>query len=296
LKLTSTEKSWEEEKTVGGHMIQIDGVELCTESFGDCADPPVLLIMGLGASMLWWPDDFCRALADGRRFVIRYDHRDTGRSSTYPPGEPGYSADDLLDDVVAILDAYELDAAHLVGVSAGGAMAQLLALDHPHRVLSLVLVSTSPAVAAGRTLPPPRAEFGRFFSEHQLDATDRASVIDYRVGYTLMLSGSEQPLDEEGVRRFISRDVARARDFAAAGNHDQLTDDGRERGPLSSITVPTLVVHGTADPMFPLEHGQALADLIPQARLLTVTGAGHGIGPIDPQLAANAILEHTSSV
>src|SRR3954451_12875306 len=102
-------------------MVEANGVELCTESFGDPADPPILLIMGIGASMLWWEEDFCRLLADGGRFVIRYDHRDTGRSATYECGRPGYSGADLAADAVRVLDAYEIPVAYLVGVSAGGA-------------------------------------------------------------------------------------------------------------------------------------------------------------------------------
>src|ERR671929_1469888 len=125
-------------------MVEANGVELCTERFGDPADPPILLVMGLGGSMLWWEEGFCRMLAEGRRFVIRYDHRDTGRSVSYEPGRPGYTGADLVADAAGVLDAYGIDAAHVVGVSAGGALAQLLALDFRDRVLSLVLLSTSP--------------------------------------------------------------------------------------------------------------------------------------------------------
>src|SRR4051812_20873441 len=131
-------------------MIEANGVALCTETFGDPADPPILLIMGLGASMLWWEDGFCRLLADGGRFVIRYDHRDTGRSVTCEPGRPSYTGADLAADARGVLDAHGLPVAHVVGVSAGGALAQVVALEHPDRVGSLVLISTSPA------LPGPR--------------------------------------------------------------------------------------------------------------------------------------------
>ena len=128
-------------------MIEANGVELCTESFGDPGDPPILLVMGMSASMVWWDEEICETLAAERRFVIRYDHRDTGRSVTYRPGHPRYTASDLVGDAAVVLDAYGLAAAHIVGMSMGGALAQLLALDFPDRVLSLVLVSTSPGRA-----------------------------------------------------------------------------------------------------------------------------------------------------
>ena len=274
-------------------MIRANGVELCTEPFGDPDDPPILLIMGIGGSMLWWEEGFCRMLADGGRFVIRYDHRDTGRSVTYEPGSPGYTGADLVADAAGVLDAHGLRAAHLVGVSAGGAFAQLLALDLPGRVLSLVLISTSPATPGDRGLPPPTDEFGSFVATAQVDWSDAESVIEYLVEYTRMLSGRDRSFDEAGVRRLVRRDVERARDFSAAQNHDILTGEEPSRQRLSSIVVPTLVIHGTADPMFPARHGEALADEIPGARLLTLEGAGHGIDRADWDAVAGAILEHT---
>jgi pimeloyl-ACP methyl ester carboxylesterase len=143
-------------------MIEANGVELCTEPFGDRADPPILLVMGIGGSMLWWEEGFCRMLAGGGRFVIRYDHRDTGRSITYQPGRPGYTGSDLVADAAGVLDAYRIAAAHVVGVSAGGALAQLLALDFADRVRSLVLISTSPALPGERELPASTEEYTRF--------------------------------------------------------------------------------------------------------------------------------------
>jgi pimeloyl-ACP methyl ester carboxylesterase len=249
--------------------------------------------MGIGASMLWWEEGFCRMLAEGGRFVIRYDHRDTGRSVTYEHGRPGYTGSDLVDDAAGVLDAYDIPAAHIVGVSAGGAFAQLLALDHPDRVRSLVLISTSRALPGGRDLPGPTAEFGRFVSTVSVDWSDSDSVIDYLVGYQRILAGGRRPFDEAAARDLVRRDVERARDFAATQNHDAIPDDGRRREPLSSIRAPTLVIHGTADPMFPIEHGEALAEEIPGARLLPLEGAGHGIDRADWEPVVRAILEHT---
>jgi pimeloyl-ACP methyl ester carboxylesterase len=275
-------------------MIDANGVELCTEPFGDAADPPVLLVMGIGASMLWWDESFCRMLAEGGRYVIRYDHRDTGRSVTYPPGLPGYSSADLVADAAAVLDTYRVPAAHVVGVSAGGALAQLLALAFPDRVLSLVLISTSPALPSQRKLPPPTDEFMRFVRTAQLDRSDPASTIEYLVAYSRLLAGGERAFDEEAMRAFVRRDVERARDFAAAQNHELLAEGAHPRRPLSAIDVPTLVIHGSADPMFPVEHGRAVAEAIPNARLLVLDHAGHGIDAADWETIARAILDHST--
>jgi pimeloyl-ACP methyl ester carboxylesterase len=272
--------------------IEANGVELCTESFGDPADPPILLIMGTGASMLWWEEGLCRILADGGRHVIRYDHRDTGRSTTYAPGRPGYTADDLVADTAGVLDAYEIPAAHIVGASAGGALVQLLALGHPERVLSLALISTSFAVPTHRKLPAPTGAFSRFLASAGVDWSDPESVIEYLVAYSRVLAGGERPFDEAAARDLARRDVERARDFAAAQNHDLLREGSVEKS-VSAISAPTLVIHGTADPMFPVGHGEALADEIPGARLIRLEGAGHGVERADWEIVAGAILEHT---
>jgi len=278
---------------VAERMIEVNGVELCAESFGEPADSPTLLVMGLGASMLWWEEGFCRMLADAGRFVIRYDHRDTGRSVAYEPGRPGYGGEDLVADAAGVLDAYGIPAAQVAGVSAGGGCAQLLALDFPERVRSLTLVSSSIAVSSDRALPPPTDEFGRFAGAVEVDWSDRGSVIEYLVSYSRMLAGGERPFDEAGFRALAKRDVERARDFRSAQNHDLLHDEDRPRAPLSSISCPTLVIHGTADPMFPIEHGEALAEEIPNAALLRLEGAGHGVYRADWEAIVAAILEHT---
>ena len=277
-------------------LIEANGVELCTESFGDPADSPVLLIMGIGASMLWWEEGFCRMLADGGRFVIRYDHRDTGRSATYPPGRPTYRGADLVADAVGVLDAYGITAAHVVGVSAGGAFAQLLTLGFPDRVLSLVLISTSPATPGERGLPPATERYRRFLAGAEVDWSDEGSVIEYMVGYARVLAGGERRFDEPAIRELVRRDVERAHDIAASENHAAIPEGDVGREPLSSIAVPTLVIHGTADPMFPLAHGEALAEEIQGATLLALDRAGHGIERADWDAVVRAIIEHTAAV
>jgi pimeloyl-ACP methyl ester carboxylesterase len=274
-------------------IIRANGIELCTESFGDPGDPPILLIMGIGASMLWWDETFCRRLAAGGRFVIRYDHRDTGRSTTFPPGNPGYTGAALVTDAVAVLDGYGVPAAHVVGFSAGGGIAQHLALEHAVRLRSLVLVSTSPAVAGGRPLPPPTAAVRRFLATARVDWSDLASVVDHHVDYWRALSG-DRPFDERACRDLVRRDVARAHDIAATQNHDLVAGDEGPDRVLSSISAPTLVIHGTADPLFPLPHGLELAGEIPAARLLVLDGAGHRIDRADWNTVLPAIRTHTS--
>jgi len=276
-------------------VVEANGVGLCTEDFGDPADPAILLVMGIGASMLWWEEGFCRRLADGGRHVIRYDHRDTGRSITYDAGAPQYTGTDLVADAAGVLDAYGLAAAHVVGVSAGGAFAQLLALAFPNRLLSLVLISTSPATPGQRGLPPPTERYSQFLGSAELDWADRDSVVDYLVGYSQVLAGDGRRFDEAAARELVRRDVERARDIAASENHAALPDGEAPDAPLSAIAAPTLVIHGTADPLFPLEHGQALTGEIPGARMLALEGAGHGVDRADWETIVRAILEHTAS-
>ena len=218
---------------IDGHrIIDVNGVDLCANTTGDAADPAILLISGMGGSMDWWEEDFCQRLAAGGRFVIRYDHRDTGRSVSYPAGAPGYTGADLAADVVGVLDALGRRSAHLAGISMGGALAQQVALAHPDHVDSLVLMSTSPAAqgAPGRSELPPMSEEGEL-----------------------------------------------------------------ARGRLDEIAAPTLVIHGTADPLFPYGHAQALARGIPRAELLPLEGVGHQLPPRPWwTFVIAAMLRHTS--
>jgi pimeloyl-ACP methyl ester carboxylesterase len=281
---------------VAERIVTANCVEICTEACGRSSDPPVLLMIGMAGSMLWWDETFCATLADRGRFVIRYDQRDTGRSVTYPAGRPGYTGGDLVGDAAGVLDAYGIAAAHVVGVSAGGALGQVLAIDHPDRVLSLVLISTSSVAGDDRAgLPGPSEELTRFWGTPAPDSADRDAATDTLVAYVRLLAGGRRPFDERFARDLVRRDMDRALNYASAQNHE-LIDGARPRGRLSDISVPTLVVHGTADPLFPIEHGEALAGGIPGARLLRLEGAGHGVEPADWETLAAAIAEHTARV
>jgi pimeloyl-ACP methyl ester carboxylesterase len=268
----------------GCRIIEVNGVDLCVDTAGDAADPAILLIGGMGASMDWWEEEFCQRLAAGGRFVIRYDHRDTGQSVSYPAGAPGYTGADLAADAAGVLDTLGRRSAHLAGISMGGALAQQVALAHPGRVDSLVLISTSPAVPGGPGRPelPAMSEELRdwFAAEVPLpDWTERTAVIDYLVGYERRLEAAEY-FDEAHVRALVERIVDRTGDMAASVMNHALAEEGElVRGRLDEIAAPALVIHGTADPLFPYGHAEALAREIPRAELLPLEGVGHQMPP-----------------
>lgn len=271
-------------------MVRVGAVELCAQAFGAPGDPAVLLIGGSGASMDWWESDFCRALADGGRYVVRYDHRDTGQSVHYPPGKPGYGHADLVADAVGVLDAYGLDTAHVVGISMGGGIAQLLTLEHPERVASLTVLSTSagpgdpdlPPVAEGMRFPPPP------------DWSDPAAVLEHLVQAQRGLAARSVPLDEAEVRAVAGPALARTADLEASlTNHDALAGGDSWRSRLGEIAVPTLVLHGDEDPLFPPGHGAALAAEVPGGRLLLLPQTGHELPRRVWDTVLPAILAHT---
>ena len=276
-------------------IIQANGVDLCVQTFGDPDRPAILLIAGGASSMLHWDDELCERLAAGSRFVIRYDHRDTGRSVTYPPGAPGYTGRDLVEDAVGVLDALGVATAHVVGISMGGGIAQDIGRRHPDRVASLTLISTSPVArpAGAPALPPPSAELAAGVPEP--DWSDRRAVVEYLVAQELLYSSRSRPVAEAHVRALAESTVDRAVGIASINNHFVI-DSGDDGGhdDLTGISAPTLVVHGTEDPLFPLAHGAAVADAIPGASLLTLEHTGHELPPAVWDTVVPAILGHTT--
>jgi pimeloyl-ACP methyl ester carboxylesterase len=285
------------ERTRNDTIVHANGVELCVETFGAADDEAVLLIMGAAASMDWWEDEFCERLAAGGRFVIRYDHRDTGRSVTYEPGAPGYTGPDLVEDAVGVLDALGVSRAHLVGMSMGGALAQLAALDHPDRVASLTLISTSPAGPHEADLPgmtdEAMAAFGAVIEPD--DWSDRRAVVDYLTALARACASPSRPFDEQAARELSARVFDRTVNIAStAKNHHLAEGGGRWRERLGELDVPTLVIHGTEDPLMPYGHGLALAREIPGARLLALDHTGHELPRPVWDVVVPAILEHTA--
>jgi pimeloyl-ACP methyl ester carboxylesterase len=278
---------------MAGQTIRADGVELAAETFGDPGDPPILLVMGVMCSMLWWPEEFCRRLADSGRYVIRYDHRDTGLSTNYPPGEPGYDFEDMADDAVRVLGGFGIASAHIVGMSMGGMVAQLAALKHPARFFSLTVISSSPIDGDWSALPGSTPQYQEHSAKSgDVDWSDRARVIRHFVDDSRAAGGSGRTFDEAAVAELAGRDFDRARNFASAANHTKLKGGAFEPR-LGDLKMPLLVIHGTADPLFPIEHGVAVSTAVDGARLIKLEGAGHELHEADWDAIIGAIVEHT---
>lgn len=258
-------------------MTAADGARLCVSSLGDPADPALVLLGGAGCSMDWWDEDLCALLVARGYRVVRPDARDTGASSSWPVGAPGYGATALLSDVVAVLDALEVDRAHVAGVSSGGGLAQRLGLAHRDRVGALTLIATSPVDPRVTGLPGPDPAV----SGVEVDAPDPS---DPEAAVEAIVEG-ERPyygtFDEDRVRAVARRVVARTRDLAASStNPFAVVDDWTGPDDLGALAgVPTLVVHGAVDPLFPPAHGRALAAAVPGARYLEIEGMGHQYPP-----------------
>lgn len=276
-----------------------NGVELCVQTFGQPADSALLLIAGAECSMDWWEDELCELLAAGPRFVIRYDLRDTGQSITYLPGAPEYDGADLTADALGVLDALAIERAHVVGLNSGGGTGQELALGSADRVTTLTLISTTavgPRPPDRPELPGMSQELAAHFAEAapEPDWSDREAVIDHIVEGLRPFSGS-LPFDEDGKRALVGRVLDRTINIESSVKNHWLIEEGEPtHKPVSEIAAPTLVLHGTEDPLFPFEHGEALAREIPGARLVALEGAGHEFPPrpLWNQVGA-AILEHT---
>ena len=276
-----------------GVIVPANGVELCLETFGDRDDPGILLIHGAATPMHGWEDEFCERLAAGGRYAIRYDQRDTGRSVSYPPGEPDYGPDDLSADTTGILDALALESAHYVGISMGGGIAMGAALGYPERVASLTLIGTSPG---GSDLPPMSKDFLTFSDRYeQPNWSDREAVIDYLIAFMRVCTGSADVLDEDDLRVRLGRDVDRTTNIESSlTNHFAMKLGPSRRDRLGAITIPTLVIHGTDDPVFPPGHAEALAREIPGAELLLLERTGHLLLRPAWDTVVPALLAHTS--
>ncbi len=274
--------------------VSVNGVALGIESFGSEDDPLVLLVGG--TTMLSWPDSLCERLASGGRRVVRYDLRDSGASTTLDPENPAYDLRDLVADAVALVEVLGGGSAHLAGIGVGGMVAQVAAVEHPDVFSALTLIGTRP-VAPGPVdadLPDhDHAVMGPLFSRAQPDWTDRDAVVAFATEGARLMGDDPREAGAAAARiwdRTPSRDPAvhQANQLAMVFSRIDCAPRWRER--LSELGLPTLVVHGAADPFFPVGNGRALAADIPGARLLVLDDMGTAVRDAAADEIAAAML------
>lgn len=272
-------------------ILKINNVDICTESFGNAKDPAILLIMGAMTSLDWWDEEFCLRLADKGRFVIRYDHRDLGRSTIYEPGTSNYTITDLADDAAGVLDAYHIEQAHIVGMSMGGLTGQILALRYPDRVLTLTLIASSVFGTEMEKLPPMDQNILDYHAKSaSINWSDRDAAIAFLAGGWKTLAGSK-PFEQERIYKLASREADRAKHLPSRFNHAMLQGGDVYFDRMDEISVPVLIIHGTEDPALPYEHGLALKKAIPYSELVTLDGTGHEIHSEDWNQIIDSVIK-----
>jgi pimeloyl-ACP methyl ester carboxylesterase len=264
-------------------MAHANGIQIEYETTGDPHGRPLLLIIGLADQLIHWDDSVCADLVRRGHYVIRFDNRDSGLSTKCDGPAPAplrgrktppiYSLDDMADDTIGLLDALGIDKAHLCGASMGGMVAQCAAVRYPSRCLSLTSIYST---SGNRSLPPPDPEvMGLLLTPAP---RDREGYVEYMVLFIRMTTGKGFAFDDAYAREISQR--AYDRSFCPEGTTRQLraiaTQTDRRRA-LADLTVPTLVVQGTDDPLVAVEAGKDLADVIPGARLLLIEGMGHDL-------------------
>lgn len=275
--------------------VETHGVSLETEAFGNPSDSAILLVMGAMASGIWWPEGFCEQLARRGRYVIRYDHRDTGRSTSSPPGQATYTSEDLAWDAVGVLEGLGVARAHWVGMSLGGYLAQMVAVTRPERVRTLTLIASLPLAPGEAPVPGiDPAVLAWHAQAATLDWSDRKAVLDYQVGAWRLLNGSAHPFDEAHIRALATADYDRTPNPLSAFNHATLRDGENWTSRMGEIQAPALIIHGTEDRVLPYAHALALHAALPGSRLLKLEGTGHELHPADWPVILDAIEQHTA--
>lgn len=281
-------------------IVKANGIDIWCEDFGDPSDPAILSICGASSQGIMCPTELCEMLVAGGRYVIRYDNRDTGKSTLFDFDENPYTLIDMAGDAVGVLGALGIEAAHLVGGSMGGMIAQEVAINYPERVLTLTSWMSTPGApraddAGSWTNGPPTSATVSAARADTAPPTTREERIQASVDLFRRLSGSALPFDEPFIRGLAEQVEERAVDLTKAANHGRALAASRDRTELlADVTVPALVIHGTEDPIIPYEHGVLTAKAIPGAKLLPLEGIGHEFPPGIFRQMADAILEHSA--
>lgn len=272
--------------------IAANGITLEVEIYGDDKAPPVLLVMGLGAQLTLWPIELVDALVARGFRVIRYDNRDIGLSTKFDEagvpdmgavmmaavsGQPvpiAYTLDDMAADGVALLDALGIDRAHIVGASMGGMIAQLIAVNHPERTLTLTSIMSTTGNPA---LPQAKPEAMAVLTNRPM-TTDLDVIMDFGVKAARTIGSPAYPAEEQRLRERVKSDFQRS--FSPIGMMRQMAAivaNGDRRARLAGVTAPTLVIHGDADPLVPVEGAHDTIAHISDAELLIIPGMGHDL-------------------
>jgi pimeloyl-ACP methyl ester carboxylesterase len=275
-------------------------IEIAYQMFGSPDDEPLVLTMGLGMQMLFWPDEFCEALAQRGFAVVRFDNRDVGLSTKFDhlgapslgrmvlrPSTAPYRIEDMADDTASILDAVGWDSAHLVGLSLGGMIAQTISVRHPARVRSLTSIMSTPSPWIGR------ARIAAFMTLASPPARDAEQAGEIFVKAFRVIGSTKYTQDEEWLRDVGRRSFER--NHNPNGGRRQLAAifaSGDRRPHLRKLQIPTLVVHGTADPLIRPAGGRATAEAVPGARLVEYDGMGHDM----PRGVWPALIDEISAV
>ena len=287
--------------------VKANGIQIEYETFGEPKSPPLLLIIGFGSQLIFWGDELCEQLAQRGHYVIRFDNRDVGLSSKLEEaGVPNigallrgetinipYTIEDMADDAVGLIDALGIEKAHICGMSMGGMIAQTVAINHPRRVLSLISIYST---TGNPELPPPTPEAMEILLTPP--PVEREANIEHTIKLFRTIAGPGFPFDEEWHRKLAAQAYDRAFYLQGVARQFVAIWTQKNRKPaLASVSVPTLVIHGSDDPLVPVEGGKDTAEAVPEAELIIIEGMGHDLphGGAWPQII-DAIVDHTHKV
>lgn len=286
-----------------GKVITANKINIWYQEFGNPANPTILLMMGNGAQGIYWPDEFCKLLAS-RFHVIRYDYRDTGLSSYFDFATHPYDFNDLADDAIGLLDALKIPKAHIVGLSMGGFLAQMIAIKYPDRVLSMTIMMTTSDYSVltdalegltpmNEDLPPLKTEFVNQLASISPNATPAEAMVEnWRAA-----NGGKAPFDEIFWTALVAKTFSRTEHPDATKNHMLAARRTLKKNlfaDLKNLNLPTLVIQGMEDPIFPPPHGQKTAEAIPGAQLLIIDDMGHALQPSFFHRVSQAIIQRAS--
>jgi proline iminopeptidase len=284
-----------------------NGISIAYQEFGDADDPVVLMVMGLGAQLIHWPDQLVLDLAEAGYRVIRFDNRDAGLSEKLWEADrlgwwpmikfrlgwdldPPYDLNDMAADTVGLMDTLGIEEAHVVGASMGGMIAQIVAARHPGRVLTLTSIMSTSGDA---DLPPGDAEVTEKLLTRSSESAGREEAIARTVDLVGAIGSPTHGYSEEYLYAYLSRSYDRSHYTPGVGRQLwAVLGSGDRNELLPQIGAPTLVIHGAADPLVPVEHGRHTAELVPGAELLVVEEMGHAMEPYFLPEITGALLDH----